>query len=73
MDLELPKQLGAAFFFFFFPLAQPLQTKPLGQVTGPLFLKLLVEVRHLASALGQTLPILFCKSDPNASTREYSK
>lgn len=71
MDLELPKQLGTALFFFFPSSATP--DKPLGQVTGPLFLKPLVEVRHLASALGQTLPIRFCKSDPSASTREYSK
>lgn len=68
MDLELPKELGAAFLF----LAQLLQTNHWGR-SGPPFLKPLVGVMHLASALGQTLSIHSCKSDPNASTREYSK
>lgn len=67
MDLELPKQLGATFL-----LAQSLQTNHWGK-SGPPFLKPLVAVEHVASALGQTLSIHFCKSDPDASTREYSE
>lgn len=68
MDLELLKQLGAAFLF----LTQVTPNKPLGQI-GPLFLRPSVWLMHLASALGQTLFLHFYQNDSNASTREYSK